>query len=291
MGRYISTVGWVVFVTGSIGMAAYGLTHGWGVGPTLMAQGGLAYVVCAIAETIVPFRQDWRWLGDRKVFTDLGHVLLFDQSVNNLYAIGTIVVITYLAPLGSGNASAEPALIVLGVMYLEISEYWRHRFLHASDKFWPFHALHHHLDRMHIFRSGRVHFMDGCARVVFTFLPALAIGLPVEAIIWWAILLNATGPISHSNLNIHTPKLFNWIVATPMVHRVHHASADKLMRSNLAPVTPLVDMLFNTWLAPESNPVKDVGVKPDPLPESFFGQLAAPFVHLAPRRLRMSRAK
>jgi len=194
-------------------------------------------------------------------------------------------VMTYLTPLGS-NAAAAPVVIALGVVYLEISEYWRHRFLHASDRFWHFHALHHHLDRMHIFRSGRVHFIDGCARVVFTFIPALIIGVPIEAITWWAILLNATGPISHSNLNIHTPKFFNWIVATPMVHRVHHASADKLMRSNLAPVSPLVDMLFNTWLAPEDHPVADVGVKPDPLPASFLGQLVTPFAHLAPRSLR-----
>jgi sterol desaturase/sphingolipid hydroxylase (fatty acid hydroxylase superfamily) len=119
----------------------------------------------------------------------------------------------------------------------------------------------------------------------------LVIGVSVESITWWAILLNATGPISHSNLNIHTPKFFNWLVATPMVHRVHHASADKLMQSNLAPVTPLVDMLFKTWLAPEGNPVEDVGVKPDPLPANFFGQLAAPFAHLAQRSLRMGRAR
>jgi sterol desaturase/sphingolipid hydroxylase (fatty acid hydroxylase superfamily) len=287
MGKYISTVGWFVFVTTSIGMAAYGLTHGWGVGPTLMAQGGLAFVVCAIAETVVPFRRDWRWVGDRQVFTDLGHVLLFDQSINNLYAIGTIMVITYLTP---ANTTAAPVVIALGVVYLEISEYWRHRFLHASEKFWPFHALHHHLDRMHVFRSGRVHFFDGCARVVFTFLPALLLGVPVEAITWWAILLNATGPISHSNLNIHTPKFFNWIVATPMVHRVHHASADQQMRSNLAPVSPLVDRLFNTWLAPEDSPVVNVGVKPDPLPASFLGQLATPFVHLVPRSIRDRKA-
>jgi hypothetical protein len=58
------------------------------------------------------------------------------------------------------------------------------------------------------------------------------------------------------------------------------------MRSNLAPVSPLVDMLFNTWLAPEDHPVADVGVKPDPLPASFLGQLVAPFVHLVPRSLR-----
>jgi lathosterol oxidase len=137
---------------------------------------------------------------------------------------------------------------------------------------------------MHIFRSGRVHFLDGIARVLMTFLPALLLGVPVEAIIWWMILLNATGPISHSNVNIITPGWVNGLLTTPMVHRVHHASHDDLMRHNLAPIFPLVDRLFGTWRAPEDYPVTMVGVDPDPVPQNFLRQLAYPFPPLVRMR-------
>jgi sterol desaturase/sphingolipid hydroxylase (fatty acid hydroxylase superfamily) len=277
MRKYLTTAGWAAFVTGSIGLCYYGLTHGWGLALTLLAQGAATFIVCIIAELVVPFRRDWQWLGDRQVFTDIAHTLLFDQSINNAYAIGTVLVATYVMPVATND---NILMIVLGVAYVEISEYWRHRFLHASDTFWPVHALHHHLDRMHIFRSGRVHFADGIARVVFTFIPALLLGAPPMAIACWMILLTATGPISHSNLNIYTPRWINWLITTPMVHRVHHANEDALMRSNLAPSLPVVDMIFDTWLAPEGNPVKDVGITPDFMPTGFFGQLATPFVHI-----------
>ena len=281
MKQYISAVGWMAFVISSIGLASYGLMEGWAFGTVLFVQGATAYFICILAELIVPYRQDWRWQTDTKVFSDIGHVLIFDQAVQNLFAIGTIVIFTYIRPVAN-DASAitlniAPMMIILGVVYLEFSEYWRHRFLHASERFWPLHALHHHLDRMHIFRSGRVHFMDGAARVLFTYIPALLIGLPVEAIIWWMILLNATGPISHSNLNIETAPWLNAVLATPMVHRVHHASDEGFMRHNLSPVCPLVDRLFGTWLSPEDNLVTAVGVTPDLVPTNFFMQLIYPF--------------
>jgi sterol desaturase/sphingolipid hydroxylase (fatty acid hydroxylase superfamily) len=195
------------------------------------------------------------------------------------------MVANYVLPV---ETAPTVIMVVLGVAYLEISEYWRHRLLHASDNLWPIHALHHHLDRMHIFRSGRVHFADGILRVLFTFVPALLLGVSPLAITCWMILLNALGPISHSNLNIHTPRFFNWLVATPMVHRVHHANADAMMRSNLAPTLPVVDMLFDTWLAPEENPVAEVGIEPDFFPKGFLKQLATPFVRLLPAGLRIS---
>jgi len=280
MSRYYSTIGWAVFVVGSISLAFYGLTHGWGVAPSMLVQGVLTYIVCGVAEVVVPYRRDWMWLSDREVVTDVGHVILFDQSINYLYAIATVMVADYVLPAA---ASDMPVMIVLGVMYLEISEYWRHRYLHGSDTFWPLHAIHHHLDRMHIFRSGRVHFVDGMARVVFTFVPALLLGVPTTAILCWMILLTATGPISHSNLNIYTPKSLNILLVTPMVHRLHHASVDAHMRSNLAPLSPLVDLLFDTWLDPENNPVAEVGVVPDVVPTGFLGQLTFPFIGILRR--------
>lgn len=273
----LSTFAWLGLIACSIGLTRYALSLGWNEGITLMLQAGLTYALLSLLELGLAYRHDWRWWGDWQVLTDVLHALFNEVFVRNCYLVVTFMLISLAEPLTSWQWASSPWLIALGVVMLETAEYWRHRLLHRSDLLWPFHALHHHLDRMHIFRSGRIHLVDGMSRVIVTFLPALLLGVPAESFAWWLVLLNAIGPVSHSNLPIATPRLLNRLVVTPMVHRVHHASDDAMMRCNLAPVSPLVDQVFGSWCAPERNPIRRVGIQADFFPRSYLGQLLAPF--------------
>ena len=90
----------------------------------------MSYAFCIVAESITPYRQDWQWFGDKNVFSDVGHLLLIDQVLQNSYAVATILVFGYLS---SNQSVYTVPLIIIGVIYLEVSEYWRHRFLHEFD--------------------------------------------------------------------------------------------------------------------------------------------------------------
>ena len=273
MHHLIGPAGWALFIAMSLGWAVFCPSLGWSTGTTLFSQAILSYVLLAAAERMAPNRHDWRWWHDRQGITDIAHAIINDQLARSLLTIATFLLVDSVMP----ETPPHEGMVFVGILVIEAGEYARHRLMHRLEMLWPFHAVHHHPRRMHVLRSGRVHFVDGASRALFVFAPALALGIPADAITWWIILLNAIGPISHSNLDIRTPAILNRLVVTPMVHQVHHADNAMMMTSNLAPITPVFDILFGTWCAPEKHPVNQVGVSPDPLPGTLAGQLLEPF--------------
>ena len=156
-------------------------------------------------------------------------------------------------------------------------EYARHRIAHTHPFFWRFHALHHSMETLDAMKSGRNHFMDLVFRALFVYAPLVALGAPTEVLIWIPAVVTVLGPIAHANLDLRLPAFVHWLVLTPQLHRIHHASALDRAQSNYANVFPFWDMLFGTYRGWRDDTSTHFGIENDPMPRGFVRQVLAPF--------------
>jgi ornithine lipid hydroxylase len=167
--------------------------------------------------------------------------------------------------------------VLLGVFLADGLDYARHRAEHRFGWLWRAHALHHSVDRMHVLKSGRGHFLDMVLRHVTVFLPLAAVGTPTAILLAYPAAVSVLGPIGHSNVDVRLPAFLHRVVMTPQVHRIHHARELQLALANYANVFPLWDVLFGTFQDPTRVRAVDFGIEDDTMPASLWGQIAAPF--------------
>ena len=255
------------------------------------AQGGVRTGLAIGTLLVVLALEQWLPLephagvrGDRAVGSDLGHLVAngFGEAAGNLSLLAGALL---LAPLlqGAGIAlwpSAWPYALqcLLAIVGMDFLDYWTHRALHQLDVLWPIHAVHHDIDRLHILRSPRSHFLTVAVRFAMIFVPVLLLGAPVEMLFWWQTLLISTGSIAHANLDLRFPAAVHRLVVTPPVHRIHHARAAGGIGRNFAAVLPLWDWLFGSYEQPQADVLPEIGVDGGGAPSSFAGQIAWPFV-------------
>ena len=74
--------------------------------------------------------------------------------------------------------------MILGVVVAEFGLYWAHRIAHEWKPLWRFHAVHHSVIRLWIVNTGRFHFVDSLKSIVLGMVILLALGAPMEVLIW-----------------------------------------------------------------------------------------------------------
>lgn len=164
----------------------------------------------------------------------------------------------------------------LAIVCADGLETLRHRLFHRVSWLWPIHAVHHAGDRLHVLKSGRNHALDLAARGLCVFAPLALLGAPAEALLAYPAANSVFGPLAHANLALPVAPWLHRFVLTPPVHHVHHARALELALHNYAPVLPLWDRLFGTFLDPTGIPRPPAGLADDPNPPGFWAQLVAP---------------
>ena len=136
-----------------------------------------------------------------------------------------------------------------GVIVLDFTSYFIHRFIHKSKFLWRFHRVHHSEIDMDSSTSFKFHPLE--AIIVF---PALLaeiglVGISLPAIILYNVIILPVFFILHSNLNY--PKwaetFFSPVFATPDFHRVHHSDEQKYTDSNYGDIFSLWDRIFGTF--------------------------------------------
>ncbi len=284
MQHIARVVVWPVVVTLSIA----GFALGFASGQPLIA---LALVPVAITTLLVPL-EEWMpavrqgsALSDPQARQDIFHTIVGQGFGNQLG--GALVAGAMALPLGwAGSrfgfafwpASWPLALqVLLGILVADGLEYARHRAEHHYETLWRVHALHHSVDRMHVLKSGRGHFLDMVLRHLVVFLPLAAIGTPTVILLAYVAAVMVLGPIGHSNVDVCLPGFLHRVVMTPQVHRIHHARELQLALANYANVFPLWDVLFGTFQDPTRVRAVDFGIEDDTMPASLWGQIAAPF--------------
>lgn len=163
---------------------------------------------------------------------------------------------------------------VTGILVLsDVIQYWLHRLFHRSP-LWRFHAVHHSAREVDWLTSARFHPVN--YYISFT-LPAVlcaSIGVPAQTFVILAGFNTAFSYLVHANLN-WTFGPARYLIASPVFHRWHHTAEDEGLNKNFAPTFPFIDLAFGTFFMPRRMPAK-FGI-PDPVPESFAGQLIFPF--------------
>ena len=174
--------------------------------------------------------------------------------------------------------------VLVGVLLADGLEYARHRASHRYDWLWRIHALHHSVDRMHVLKSGRGHFIDMVLRHLTVFLPLALIGTPTTILLAYVAAVTVLGGIGHSNVDMWLPGFLHRLVMTPHVHRIHHARDGDLALANYANVFPLWDVLFGTFSDPARVRLTGFGIEHDTMPASLWGQIRVAVRAAAQRR-------
>jgi sterol desaturase/sphingolipid hydroxylase (fatty acid hydroxylase superfamily) len=281
---------WPVYMFAFMFAYAHSQKLGYDPGFSVLAITVVHIAAIALTELALPARPDWRWLDDRQVFNDIVHSLLLDVGAR----LGTAVLTLALA-VGAAMLSRDSGImlwphawplwaqIVLAVLIYDFCDYWKHRAYHAWRWFWPIHALHHNPPRMHVFKAGRLHFLEAAIRALVSSAPLVALGAPGAVFFWLAALSNAFGGQNHWNVDARLPRWLHLSLATPHVHWAHHDKQFVERSVNLSPFTMLFDHLLGTYRDPIRDPVGQVGIVEDPISPGLPGQLVAPLAFVLAR--------
>jgi sterol desaturase/sphingolipid hydroxylase (fatty acid hydroxylase superfamily)/uncharacterized protein (DUF2147 family) len=241
-------------------------------------------IVVAIVETLVPFRPDWSWWNDRQAPNDLIHGLLLSVAGPRLgealLGASLIGAAAFIADNTTGGLwpHALPIWVqlILAIIIADFFEWGKHWAYHRLPGAWWLHALHHDIDRLHVLKGARLHFLEATVRYGVTTMPLIILGADADLLLWYAVLVNALGNLNHSNIDLPLPGFMHYLFQTPQNHRLHHERDPDLGRSNLSSVTMLPDLLFGTFRHPNRHPLNDVGIHDSPIPGNLVGQLIAP---------------
>jgi sterol desaturase/sphingolipid hydroxylase (fatty acid hydroxylase superfamily) len=141
--------------------------------------------------------------------------------------------------------------IALGVLALDLVIYLQHVLFHAVPALWRLHRMHHADLDIDVTTGGRFHPVEIVASLAIKLAAIAALGAPMEAVLAFEILLNATSMFNHGNIRLPSglDRILRWIVVTPDMHRVHHSIMPRETNSNFGFNMPWWDRLFGTYRA------------------------------------------
>jgi sterol desaturase/sphingolipid hydroxylase (fatty acid hydroxylase superfamily) len=145
--------------------------------------------------------------------------------------------------------------IILYLVLADFGHYWVHRLLHTRH-LWRAHKWHHYPTYMYWLAGVRGSIVQG----TLVNIPYLAAGVFLGIAPWWmfwAIILKNTAQNDFMHLNVWWGnRWLEWFIVTPRYHHVHHSDNPEHYRSNLAPLFPIWDRAFGTYVDPEKVPRK-----------------------------------
>jgi sterol desaturase/sphingolipid hydroxylase (fatty acid hydroxylase superfamily) len=159
------------------------------------------------------------------------------------------------------------------IFFSDLLIYWGHRLQHNVPFLWRFHKVHHSAERLDWLAAYREHPIDSVYTIGLINLPYVIMGFDMSLIVGviafrgiWAIYI-------HSNVRIPLGPL-RMIIGAPELHHWHH-DLDR-NAGNYANLSPLMDLLFGTYVCPDHEPEK-VGIKEE-FPKNYVGQMLEPII-------------
>jgi sterol desaturase/sphingolipid hydroxylase (fatty acid hydroxylase superfamily) len=211
----------------------------------------------------------------------LGQELVFGVAVAYLLAHGAraLAGVGSLAALRLAFATQPLALQVVEAVVLgDFVMYWGHRLQHAWGPLWRFHSVHHTSTHLDFLAAYREHPLDGLYTQTAMNLPAIVLGLRLDAVMGLIVFRSLWAVLIHSNARLPLGPL-RYLFGSPELHHWHHARDRRA--GNYANLAPYLDWIFGTYYLPAAPP-SAIGVD-EPHPRSYLGLLLHPF---APRRGR-----
>ncbi len=276
----LSWTAWPGLLTICTLITAYGFQIGYPVTFFNIAYAFLAITLYALEQTM-PHEKVWN-NNDGQTFANIAHTLLNKGSVQLLVVFSAAIGLAdYITPASAPGYSIWPrdwpiwAQATLGIVVAEFGLYWVHRLNHEVPLLWRFHAVHHSVTRLWIINTGRFHFVDSLMSIMIGIAILVALGAPMEVLVWLSAITAFIGMLTHCNVEMHFGPL-SWIFNTPGLHRWHHSKVLAEGNTNYGENLMLWDQLFGTYINPGHKPPVDIGIREN-MPESFVHQLAYPF--------------
>ena len=178
-------------------------------------------------------------------------------------------------PASTWETVPWPILLLLTLLLRDFADYWNHRLMHMRW-IWPIHAVHHSDTHVNFLTSYRIHFlesifMDASYVILLTWL-----GLPPIIGATTRMLLTVLNCYVHIDIDFgHGP--FKYILASPRLHRWHHADHPDAYGKNFAIVFPFYDVLFGTYYLPRRCDTPMGALSTEIPPFNLAAQIALPF--------------
>lgn len=212
------------------------------------------------------------WLTDLLFF--LGQYLLFTGFVLFFIRVGFSWARDFIPADFRAAVAAQPfTLQVFEVILLsDLFIYWGHRLQHKVPFLWRFHAVHHSSEHLDWLAAHREHPLDTIYTITIINLPAFLMGFPLEALLGLIAFRGLWAIYIHSNIRLPIGPL-RWFLGAPELHHWHH---DKNRNAgNYANLSPVMDLMFGTYVCPDHEP-EEFGIH-EPHPKGYLQQLIHPF--------------
>jgi sterol desaturase/sphingolipid hydroxylase (fatty acid hydroxylase superfamily) len=235
---------------------------------------GVGFIILAMIfsplEWILPARPGQKFLRP-EWFTDLsfflGQYLLWGGLTVELLGI----LQSTLGGLLFGAQVAQLPIVlqlVCAVLLGDLCIYWVHRLQHSWDLLWRFHSVHHTAEHLDWLAAHREHPIDGLITQTAINLPALLLGISLNAITWLILFRGLWAIYIHANVRLPIGPL-RVLIGSPEIHHWHHARDST--PCNFANLSPLMDVLFGTYVCKDHEP-EAYGIQ-EIHPRSYLGQL------------------
>ncbi|MGE4313443.1 MAG: sterol desaturase family protein [Pseudobdellovibrionaceae bacterium] len=282
--KILSYLLWPALLISGIAITQIGFDLGH---PMIGFNAAYALIVIAllVLERRMPHEEQWK-ASDGQFWADIGHTLVSKGAVQAVILFGGIIglseIIKPSVDLEGGlwpTHWPQAAQIVLALIVAEFGLYWAHRIAHEWKPLWPFHAIHHSVERLWVVNTGRFHFVDTLVSIILGIGCLLIAGAPLEMIQWLSAVTAFIGVLTHCNIEMRFGFL-SWIFNTPELHRWHHSRDLSEGNRNYGENLMLWDHVFRSYFRDEKRrPPVNVGL-PEQVPQRFIKQLSYPFHRL-----------
>ena len=155
-----------------------------------------------------------------------------------------------LFPLHRLPLTAE---ILLSIAALDFFTYLAHVAMHKVPVLWRFHRVHHSDSFVDVTTSYRFHPFETIWRLLWTFVPALALGVPWQGLVIYRLISATNGLFEHANIALSSgvDRALSLILVTPNMHKIHHSNAVRHTDSNYGNIFALYDRVFRTFTTTE----------------------------------------
>jgi sterol desaturase/sphingolipid hydroxylase (fatty acid hydroxylase superfamily) len=178
----------------------------------------------------------------------------------------------------AGGQIPAAAIVGLGMLAADLTDYWRHRVSHAVPGLWRLHRVHHSDTAIDVTTSLRNHPIEMMLRPLFLSVGVVAFGIPPLSLVLLTLLQLPVLVFQHANIALPAwlDRAIALVVVTPGMHLVHHSRAAPQTNSNYATCLSLWDRLFFTFRRgmPET---LGLDGHDGPRHQSLVGMLATPW--------------
>lgn len=140
------------------------------------------------------------------------------------------------------------SVLLLSVLLLDCVIYWQHRLFHRIPFLWRLHRVHHSDPELDVSSAIRFHPIEIVLSLVIKASAVLLLGIPIEAVLIFDVLLNASAMFNHTNARLpnRVESMVHHLIITPDMHRIHHSRVSEETNSNYGFFLSIWDAIFCT---------------------------------------------